>query len=218
MESISIDPCADFQDFIKVRGLKWWQYHYLCYLFSLKEDRAAMATLRRGLGLETEKVNRLPMARYIYGVMQVPSHGITPREEEAAFVIASLFAAYVRNDQPLKAHLARWGDMGDHFFVLWNGQAKDSPQRQSIERRFDLLLATHPEELALQLRKTLSFFRSQSEQVIPIQWARLLHDFIHWGEEMEQGEHQEPVRYRWAKSFWGRVGASSKGSQSQDES
>lgn len=176
--------------------LKAWQTAFIHNLMGLYQDRAAMATLRRGAGLPIEYAVALPdLSRYFYGVLAVPADGISRREEEAALAVATLFALYVSPGDPLPP-IATEGDMGVHLRHL-AGPDVNSATYQRVERRLSTLLATHPDDLADRLRQVIGLLRSREGGPVPIYWAQLFWDFVHWGDQ------KHPVQQRWAKQFWG---------------
>lgn len=152
------------------------------YLKSLSEDRAALAALRRGLG-------RLPgatpeMHRYV--IPRLPS-GLFPRQEEAYYLIASLYGLHPADTEV--------GNLGHHFARARDLGGNDS----AIERRFTILLAAHIDDLPFQLRQAINFLRSQE---ISVNWSQLLRDVLNW-------EHsQRFVQKNWARGFWNRPGQS----------
>jgi CRISPR system Cascade subunit CasB len=148
------------------------------YLEGLREDRGALAALRRGLGQPPGTV--ADMYRYVVPWLSDE----TPRWREAVYYqIAALFAYH-------PAPGGR-GNMGDHFARTRDPQGDNT----AIERRFTALLAAHADDLDTYLRQAIGFVRSKE---VPVDWHQLLSDLLAWG---------HPNRYvqqRWARSFWGR--------------
>jgi len=151
------------------------KHPFVAYLESLAENRGALAALRRGLGQPPGTVASM----YPYVARWIGED--TPTwQEEAYYLIAALCALH---PQP-----GGVGNMGDHF------RRAAHERRQAFERRFEALLATHPDDLPDMLRQSVSLVKSQE---VPINWDQLLGDVLHWG---------HPDRYvqrRWASSFWG---------------
>jgi CRISPR system Cascade subunit CasB len=148
------------------------------YLESKRDDRGALAALRRGLGHPPGTVADM----YPYVVPRLPSDA--PRwKEEAYYLVAALFAYH-----PLEGGR---GNMGNHF-----ARTRDpGGDNTAIERRFTALLATHPDDLDFHLRQAVSFLKSKD---VPVNWHQLLPDVMAWG-------HPERyVQQRWARAFWGR--------------
>lgn len=141
-----------------------------------KEDRGALAQLRRGLGKPPG--SSIEMMPYI-----VP---FIPRDarssySHAAFTVAALFAIHPESTDR--------GNMGDHMRRLF----KISGERDSIELRFRALLNAQIDSFPYHLRQAVSLLRSSS---IAINWDSLYGDIVHWS-------HPEKfVQRRWANSYW----------------
>lgn len=140
-----------------------------------RQDRAALANLRRGLG-------RPPMsAMEMYPYLgQFLSHETKPRYENAVFIIAALFAYY--HDAP-----GVNGNLGASL-----RQLKD--QSDSIEKRFVALLNGDEEDLPYYLRQTIGLLKSKD---VGVNWERLLSDVQNWSSD------KRFVQKNWARSFWG---------------
>jgi CRISPR system Cascade subunit CasB len=151
---------------------------FIDYLESMRDDRAALAALRRGLGQPPGSAADM----YRYVVPWLPDDA--PRwREDAYYLVAALFAYH-----PAQGGA---GNMGHHFARARDPQGEDT----AIERRFTVLLAAHPDDLGFCLRQAVSFLRSKD---VPINWHQLLSDVTNWG---------HPDRYvqrEWARAFWGR--------------
>lgn len=152
---------------------------FIDYLESLREDRGALAALRRGLGQTPGTVPDM----YRYVVPWLPEQ--PNRQREAAYyTLAALFAYHPA--------VGGAGNMGNHFARTRDPKEDDT----AIERRFTALLAAHSEDLAFYLRQAISFLRSKE---VPVNWHQLLTDMLAWG---------HPDRYvqkRWARAFWDRA-------------
>jgi len=158
------------------------EHYFISYLKSLveKDDRAALAALRRGLG---KRPGAEPeMYRYIVPLLPENS---SPWQENAFYLIASLFASH-----PVSTAK---GNLGNHL-----AQARGENNQDALERRFTALLSAHPDDLSNYLRQTIGLLKSQKETV-PVNWDRLLKD-VQWWSHPEYGDQ---VRKRWATSFWG---------------
>lgn len=155
-------------------------HYFISYLESLRdrEDRGALAALRRGLG---EKPGSMP-AMYPYVVPKLPQQ-VKPWQEKAYYLVASLFAYHPKAGGK--------GNMGTHF------AATTTPQNENtaVERRFTSLLAAHPEDLPFYLRQAVSYLSSKD---VPINWNQLFVDIQAWG------HLDRYVQKRWARAFWGR--------------
>jgi CRISPR system Cascade subunit CasB len=155
------------------------RHSFVTYLESKREDRGALAALRRGLGQPPGTVPDM----YRYVVPWLPDDA-PPWKEDAYYLIAALFAYHPKEGGQRT--------MGDHFARARDPQGDNT----AIERRFTALLAAHPDDLGDYLRQAVSFLKSED---VPVNWHRLLLDVMAWG---------HPDRYvqqRWARGFWGRA-------------
>lgn len=154
------------------------EHPFVRHLQELRENRGALAALRRGLGQPPGTVSSM----YPYVVPWVRDNA-PPSEEAAYYLIAALYAYH-----PQEGGV---GDMGNHFW-----RARDpAGDTTALERRFMALLAAHPDDLDFYLRQAVSYLKSKE---VPVDWSQLLADVLAWG---------HPERYvqrRWARSFWGR--------------
>lgn len=155
------------------------KHPFVDYLQSKRDDRGALAALRRGMGHPPGTV----AAMYPYVVPWLRDDA--PRwREDTYYLIAALFAYH-----PMTGGA---GNVGHHFARVRNAQADNT----AIERRFTVLLAAHPDDLGAYLRQAVSFLRSKE---VPVHWHQLLSDVMAWG---------HPDRYvqrQWARAFWGRA-------------
>jgi CRISPR system Cascade subunit CasB len=151
---------------------------FVTYLEGLREDRAALAALRRGLGQPPGTVPDM----YPYVVPRMPGD-LPPWEEEVYYLVAALFAYHPAAGGS--------GNMGVHFYRARDPQGDDT----AIERRFTALLSAHPDDLPFYLRQAVSFVRSKE---VPVNWHALFYDVRNWGLE------SRAVQKRWAASFWSR--------------
>ena len=150
---------------------------FVTHLESLREDRAALAALRRGLGQPAGTVPGM----YPYVVRWLAEDASLARES-TYYLLASLFAYHPDEGGS--------GNVGDHFAQACDPQGNNT----ATERRFTALLTAHTDDLGFYLRQAISFLRSKE---VPVNWQRLLRDILAWG---------HPDRYvqkRWARAFWG---------------
>ncbi len=150
---------------------------FVRYLKSLekRQDRAALAQLRRGLG----KPPKTAMEMFPY-LGQFLSHDSKPRYENAVFIVAALFAYYPNaqsNIGNLGASLRRLKDDSD-----------------SIEKRFVALLNAETNDLPYYLRQIIGLLKSKE---IAVNWERLFKDIQNWNTD------QRFVQQKWAEQFWG---------------
>ena len=151
---------------------------FVIHLEGLRDDRGALAAMRRGLGRPPGTVADM----YRYVVPWLPDDA-PPWREEAYYLVAALFAYHPGEGGR--------GNVGDHFASARDPQGDDT----AIERRFTALLAAHPDDLDSYLRQAVSFLKSKE---VAVNWHRLLSDLLSWG---------HPERYvqkAWARAFWGR--------------
>jgi len=151
---------------------------FITYLEGLREDRGALAALRRGLGQPPGTVPGM----YRYVVPWLPADA-PPWLEDAYYLVAALLAYHPASGGS--------GNMGNHF-----ARTCDRGDNSAVERRFTALLAAHPEDLGFYLRQAVSFVKSKD---VPVNWHQLLSDVLAWG---------HPDRYvqrAWARAFWGHA-------------
>jgi CRISPR system Cascade subunit CasB len=151
---------------------------FISYLETLRDNRAALAHLRRGLGRPPGTV--ADMYRYVVPWLTADA---PPWREQAYYLVAALFAYHPATGGR--------GNLGDHFRRLRDPQGEDP----AIERRFNALLAAHPDDLDTYLRQAVGFLRSSE---IPVNWHQLLADVMAWGHP------DKYVQWAWARSYWGR--------------
>jgi len=147
-------------------------------LYSLANDRAALAALRRGLGLPPGAAPQ--MFPYIESLL--PSQR-SQKLENACYLIASLFALHPAPGGK--------GNMGDHY----RQADPEVKSKDALERRFIVLLAAHSEDLPDYLRQAVSFIKSKD---VPVDWTQLFWDVLNWDDEDRR------VQKWWARAFWGR--------------
>ncbi len=154
---------------------------FIAYLESLREDRAALAALRRGLGQPTGAEPQM----YPYVEPWLPDTNRAWLEKDY-YLVASLFAYH---PEPKGS-----GNMGAHFART----REPTGDNTAVERRFVALLAAHPDDLRrFYLRQAVSFLKSKE---IPINWRQLLADLRRWDHPHRY------VQHRWARAFWGEAG------------
>lgn len=152
--------------------------NFISYLenFVRKDDRAALAHLRRGLGRE----NAAEMFPYISGW----TANLYPKDENAYFLVASLIGLYPTNSWKSDE---KYNNLGNSLSFL-------KEESGSIERRFVALLNADEEDLPHHLRQIVSILKSKDA---PINWLQLLRDIKYWSADNNN------VQREWAKGFWG---------------
>lgn len=130
---------------------------FVSYLkeFVEKDDRAALANLRRGLGKEVGTSTE--MYRYIFPKLRYKS------DEKAYFLLASLFGFYSNANHTE-------GNLGASIASI-----KD--KSGSIEKRFVALLNSREEVLSEHLRQIVALLRSEKA---PVNWIELLKGIKFW--------------------------------------
>ncbi len=158
------------------------------YSLANANDRAALAALRRGLGLPPGAAPQ--MFPYIEPLLPTQR---SQKLEETCYLIASLFALH-----PLPGGK---GNMGDHF----RQADPEGKNKDALERRFTILLAAHSEDLPDYLRQAISFLKSKDQ---PVDWNQLFWDILAWdGEDCR-------VQKWWARAFWGKKPPEEAGGES----
>src|SRR5262245_13745424 len=159
---------------------------FISYLKELadKEDRAALAALRRSLGKSPGEA--ADAHRYVL------RFNPEQRDEWAYYLVAGLFAMHPESWQH-KEDDNRLTNFGASFAWMKSKADNDS----SIERRFVALLDCHTDDLAEHLRHAVNLLRSNKSEVILVDWLQLLRDLRNWNHE---GRF---VQRNWARAFWG---------------
>ncbi len=153
---------------------------FISHLQSLaeKQERGALAALRRGLGQPPGMVAE--MYRYVEPFLpQVRSRA----QEAGYYLVAALFALHPKSTGA--------GNFGTHM-----AQTRSKGGEDALERRFTALLSAHPDDLPDTLRQSVSFLKSKE---IPVNWNQLFWDLQNWDEEDRR------VQKKWASAFWSRV-------------
>ena len=161
-----------------------------------REDRGALAALRRGLG-------ELPGACADMHSYVVPFLGSGPWgwRRQCHYIVAALFG--------LHPEPGRAGNMGSTFRAVAEAEKERTRGEipQSIERRFVALLKCHRDDLFDHLRQAVGLARSKDASV---DWHRLLYDVERWDSD------DRWVQRDWAESFWGNP-AGQKTNQDSEE-
>lgn len=149
----------------------------ISYLKNLekRQDRAALAHLRRGLG----KPPKTAMEMFPY-LGQFLSHDTKQNYENTVFIVAALFA-YYSDAKHTK------GNLGASLREL-------SEKSDSIEKRFVALLNAEAEDLPYYLRQIIGLLKSND---VAVNWERLFKDVQYWNSD------QRFVQQKWAEQFWG---------------
>lgn len=152
---------------------------FIDFLVNNREDRAMMASLRRGLAQ--------PKSAEVSRVVQCWLSEDSPRWlEDAYYSIAPLFGLH--HDD-----VANKGNMGSHFRDLC-ADPNDPPR--NVERRFMQLLASDTNDLDDLLRQAVSLLKSKD---VAVNWQRLLNDVGWW---KQSADSRDKVRLEWSRKFW----------------
>ncbi len=143
-----------------------------------RDDRGALAALRRGLGKPPGTVP----ATFPHVAPFVPASAQGRPQEAAYYMVASLFAQH-----------PEWQGAGDFGWTF--RQLGDHP---SAEARFRALLECDAQELHHHLRHAVSLAHS-SKRRAPVSYTLLLKHALQW---------DHPARWvqrTWASSYWGEA-------------
>ena len=150
-----------------------------------REDRAALAALRRGLGRRPGEV--ADPCPYVDPWL----HDDDPPWVEAAyFTVASLFALHPLVWRRSDAEPTGPRNLGASLDRM--APSHDSA-RPGVERRFTALLNCDSEDLPTHLRHAVGLL---SAKETPVDWAQLLRDVLAWSHPTRR------VQRAWARAFW----------------
>lgn len=149
--------------------------------FHHRNDRAALAALRRGLGRAPGEA----MEAYRY-IARFAAQVNSRRQEESLHIVATLFGLY----PSISRAGADWitASLGASLREL-----RGKLESEGVERRFVALLNSHWDELATHLRQIISLLKSKE---VTVNWLRLLRDINRWDDS------ERRVQREWAKAFW----------------
>ena len=149
-----------------------------------KDDRAALATLRRGLGKKPGE--EMGIYRYLG---RFANRMKSLHQEEAYHLIATLFGLY-----PGESWRSSDGDKSKTNLGASLRKLKNDMGGESVERRFVALLNSHTEDLSEHLRQIVGLLKSKD---IPLDWQQLLEAIEFW-----DFDDDRRMQRNWAKSFW----------------
>jgi CRISPR system Cascade subunit CasB len=157
--------------------------NFMEFLIEWRDDRAMMASLRRGLAQ--------PASAEVSRIVQYWLPENAPRcQEEAYYLVAPLFALHHRSGED---DVADKGNLGSHFREMCE-PGEDPPR--NVERRFMQLLACDANDLDDLLRQAVSLLKSKG---VAVNWQRLLDD-VKWWKQSE--DNRDKVRKAWSRGFW----------------
>lgn len=157
---------------------------FVGYLNGLKEreDRAALAALRRGLGKEP--------GTEIDAYKHILRFNPPEREETWYCLVAALFALHPADWHIEGPGRPRVTNFGASLYRLW--QQREAG-RDGVERRLVALLNAHLDDLPDKLRHAVSLLRAEE---IPVDWVQLIRDLRGWEADSRW------VQRSWARAFW----------------
>jgi CRISPR system Cascade subunit CasB len=140
-----------------------------------RQDRAALARLRRALGKPPGTVADVhPL------VQPWLPRSLSVWHEDWCYLVASLFAAHPESGGT--------GNLGHAFARLAAGR-----ESGSVEKRFVALLDADAEDVPAHLRHAVSLLAADG---VPVNWRQLLADLSRWGHP------GRVVQRAWARAFW----------------
>lgn len=152
-----------------------------------REDRAALAALRRALGAPPG--SQAEAARVVYRLLPV---NVAPWRERDCWLLAGLFALHpVALAAPPEGHYRL--NLADSLRQLAH---LESVSAEGVERRVIALLNAEREDLDDHLRHAVAQLRAHE---IGVDYVQLLRDLRGWGVE------ERWVQRRWARAFWGQI-------------
>jgi len=151
-----------------------------------REDRAALAALRRTLG--TPAGSQAEAARVVYRLL--PASAPQWRERDC-WLVAGLFALHPQQ-------IARHADENRHNLAdsLRRLADAESVSAEGVERRLIALLNAEREDLEDHLRHAVAQLRGHD---VGVDYVELLRDLRGWGAD------ERWVQRRWARAFWGQT-------------
>lgn len=155
--------------------------HWKRFAVPEHENRAALASLRRGLGEPPGSVTDM------YHAMPPFVFDLYRSRKEAVFIVGALFGLHWQ---------APALDKGEPFTTA----LKLTERSESYEKRIQALLRSDLESLPTHLRHAVTYIRSKRDArgaAIPVDWAQLIRHVANW-------DHPDRyVQQRWAEAWWG---------------
>ena len=167
------------------------QTSFATYLEGLadRENRGALAHLRRGLGKPPGTVPEM------FPIIVPWTHSMREWDADIYYLVGALFGSHPMN--------CKEGNFGDTCRTVHRQRRAERGSGEdegvdSLERRFVALLNTHPDDLQWHLRHAVDLAAGAD---VPVNWAELLYDLSYW-------THADRfVQRKWANSYWRRGGA-----------
>jgi len=160
-------------------------------LVKFRDDRKALATLRKGL---VRAPGQVPEIIQYLAPLIPPRLARIPDLMDLCYLVGSLYALHPETWKPPDD--ARAGPTFVQNFGSSAARLRNEGEglSNSMEQRFIALLAAHKDDLPSHLRYSVTILRGSS---IPVNWSQLLLDLRGWEWD------DNPVQRRWAESFWG---------------
>ncbi len=149
---------------------------FVKYLEGIREDRGAMAALRRTLAFGPGELGHTRAYRYVEPFVQHEEGW--PRQ--AYYLVAGLFALHPDGEN---------ASVAEALSRVW--QQEDRPP--SLERRFLALLDADADQLPDRMRRIVTYLRSKRQG---LDYQRLLEDLLGWFSRNRR------VQLRWAREFY----------------
>jgi len=148
-----------------------------------RENRGALAHLRRGLGPPGQSAPETwaVIGNYLPAKPQ-------PWRDACFFLVGALFGLHPRHEGGRR-------NMGDTFRRIADAQndRPGQPPRDALQKRFIALLKSHRDDLHVHLRHAVSLAKGHD---VAVNYRQLLWDLISWDSD------RVDVRQRWARRFW----------------
>lgn len=148
-----------------------------------KEDRAALAVLRRGLGKRPGE----EMSVYLY--IGWCADKLNRNQEEAYHLVATLFGLYPSESWRSSDGNPKKTNLGASLRRL-----KEKIGGDGVERRFVALLNANRDDMGEHLRQIIGLLKSKD---VLVDWAQLLEAVEFWDAFDERRRQRQ-----WAKTFW----------------
>jgi CRISPR system Cascade subunit CasB len=173
------------------------QHPLIARLVQLKErdDKAALAALRRGLGKPAGTVPE--MFPYVEPFIPVNEYA---RHVEAAYLVASLFGLHPNHGESSEEARSRQQRGFGASLAQLRRREGSTDEDEGVARRFGALLNCDREGLPTHLRHLMTLLHSRSRDT-PIDYSQLYNDIARW----DAPDHY--VQRNWAAGFWRRAPA-----------
>jgi CRISPR system Cascade subunit CasB len=174
------------------------QHPLVARLVQLKErdDRAALAALRRGLGKPAGTVPE--MFPYVEPFIPVNEY---ESNVDAAYLVASLFGLHPNHGEPAEEVRSRQQRGFGTSLARIRRREGSVDEDEGVARRFGALLNCDSEGLPTHLRHLMTLLHSRSPDT-PIDYGQLYNDIVRW----EAADRR--VQRDWAAGFWRRSATS----------